>query len=114
MLPLQNRLKNKNDFSKVFSVGQYASKDGLAIKYLKTNLPETRIGFSVGKSYSKKAVDRNSARRKMRAVVSKELSRIKPGFDIILFIQPHKKTLSFSESLLAISALLKKSDLLRP
>ncbi|MDD5397166.1 MAG: ribonuclease P protein component [Candidatus Moranbacteria bacterium] len=88
MLPINNRLKKREDFAKVFSQGTYAAFGNVSLKYSKNSLPQSRIGFPVGKNYSKKAVTRNRVRRILRAISSKHLSSLKPGFDIVIMIRP--------------------------
>ena len=93
MLPIKNRLKKREDFAKVFSKGAYVGNNDLSVKYANNSLSETRFGFPVGKNYSKKAVVRNRARRILRLAIAYHLSKIKPGFDIIILIKPtYQKT----------------------
>ena len=87
MLPASNRIKCNTDFQKIFKQGATAAKDFLLLKYLPNNLKKTRIGMSVGLKYSKKATDRNKAKRILRACAASQLENIKPGYDIIFFLK---------------------------
>lgn len=112
MLPVQNRLKKRDDFAKVFSNGAYAASENIAIKYSNNFLPVVRIGFPVGKNYSKKAVERNRARRILRAACLEQLKDLHPGHDIILMIKPSKKSIEFNTVSLEIKKLFIKARLL--
>lgn len=112
MLPIKNRLKKREDFAQVFSKGAYAGFDGLSIKYAKNSLPESRIGFPVGKNYSKKAVTRNKTRRILRAACMKNLAEIKPGFDIIVIIKPNYQSIQLATVLLELKKVLSRANLL--
>lgn len=112
MLPIKHRLKKREDFSTVFSAGAYASFDGLAIKYAQNSLPVSRIGFPVGKNYSKKAVVRNRTRRILRAACSQCLQEIKPNFDIIVLIKPSYHNLELKKITHELKRVLLKANLL--
>ncbi|EKE25182.1 MAG: Ribonuclease P protein component, partial [uncultured bacterium] len=87
MLPKQNRLLRREDFEKTFSRGIYIHiQEGVAIKFLKTDLAFSRLGFPVGKNFSKRAVDRNLAKRVLRSASYPLLNELKSGFDIIVLI----------------------------
>lgn len=113
MLPKQHRLTRREDFSLIFSKGSYAQiPEGIAIKFIKTDLPTSRLGFPVGKNFSKKAVDRNRARRVLRSASFKHLENLKPGFDIIVLLKPGKKDLVFEEITAQLKKVFAKANLL--
>jgi ribonuclease P protein component len=112
MLPVQNRLKKRDEFAKVFSKGAYVASENIAIKYSNNFLPVVRIGFPVGKNYSKKAVERNHARRILRAACMTELQNLRPGYDIILMIKPAKKNIEFNAIIFEIKQIFIKARLL--
>lgn len=112
MLPLKNRLKKREDFAQVFSKGAYAGYDGLSIKYVGNSLPDSRIGFPIGKNYSKKAVVRNRARRVLRAVCAQQLGQIKSGFDIIVLIKPAYQNIEFQKTATELKKVFQKANLL--
>jgi ribonuclease P protein component len=112
MLPIQHRLKKREDFAEVFSKGAYAGHDGLSIKYAKNSLGASRIGFPVGKNYSKKAVVRNRTRRILRAAVAECLSAIKPGFDIIVMVKPAYQDLELQKTTTELKKVFQKANLL--
>jgi ribonuclease P protein component, eubacterial len=85
MLSIKNRLIKREDFSKAYQKGNFFAGENIAIKATRNKLPETRVGFSVGKKFFKKAVARNKAKRRLRESVRPYLVKIKPGFDIVIF-----------------------------
>jgi ribonuclease P protein component len=115
MLAKQHRLKKGEDFIKAFSKGGHMSSDGIALKYARTTESVARIGFSVGKQFSKKAVDRNRLRRVLRSAASKHMESLKPGFDIIIMpLKSLKETKSFNtgQAEKILGRLFSRADLL--
>ncbi len=84
MLPFENRIKKRKDFENIFKNGELLYSDILTVKFLKNNLSRTRFGFIVSKKISKKAVLRNSIKRKLREQIRLRLPNFKKGFDIII------------------------------
>ena len=57
------------------------------------NSTVSRFGFVISKKFANSAVDRNRMKRVLRAVVEKELPRIRPGYDMLFIIrQPFQAT----------------------
>ncbi|KKQ53302.1 MAG: Ribonuclease P protein component [Parcubacteria group bacterium GW2011_GWD2_38_11] len=112
MLPFKHRLKKREDFAQVFSKGAYAGFDGLSIKFAKNSLPVSRIGFPVGKNYSKKAVVRNRTRRILRKACSEYLDKLKPGFDIIVLIKSDYQNIELSKVISELQNVFSKANLL--
>lgn len=112
MLPIQHRLTKREDFALVYANGSYVAVNGIGMKFLKRNTGQTRIGFPVGKNYSKKATDRNRARRLLREATRSNLALLKSGYDLTIMIRPEKKDLRFEELSKTIKELFKKANLL--
>jgi ribonuclease P protein component len=55
MLAKQHRLTKREDFAAVYSKGAYSNFENITIKYSASKSPLTRIGFSIGKTFSKKS-----------------------------------------------------------
>ncbi|MBT3356596.1 ribonuclease P protein component [bacterium] len=87
MLPLENRLKNSSEIKKVFEGGKSARNDFLFLRFNCNNSQYSRIAFSVGLNHSKSAVKRNRTKRLLRVAAKQLLDRIKPGFDIVIYIK---------------------------
>ena len=86
MLDLKHRLKSSKQIENVFKKGKSTQSGFLFLKYHPNNLNESRIAFSVGVKFSKKAVDRNKTKRMLRVEMKKYLPKIKSGFDIVIFL----------------------------
>lgn len=112
MLPLRNRLKKREDFAIVFSKGAYAAGSGLGIKYLPNDSDSSRIGFPIGKKYSKKSVVRNRSRRVLRAASANLILEMKPGFDVIVLINPIYQNIEFEKTAAELKKIFRKANLL--
>lgn len=112
MLPKENRLKKKKEFEAVFKGGRHIKSQNFFIKYLANGTDKTRIGFIVSKKVSKKAVDRNRAKRRMREAFKNIDGKIKDGISIIVVAYPTVKGLRFKEMLPEIESALKKGELI--
>lgn len=127
MLPKINRLKKKKDFERVLKEGKgYSLISGkLYIKIIENNLKNSRFGFIVSRKFSKKAVIRNRAKRKLRELINLELAEIKkgingrrpltthPGVDVVLIALPGLETKNFWEIEKVINKLFKKAGILK-
>jgi ribonuclease P protein component len=117
MLPRQNRLKEKKAFLKTLRRGKSVRDDMLLLRFdLEEGYSQTspKIGFSVGLKFSKKAVERNKAKRLMREAVRSFLGKILPGAEIILCINPKlsARELNLKKLRESVNSLLIKANLL--
>lgn len=114
MLPFKNRLSKRKDHERVQKSGSFVSFDNVAIKALENGTNDTRIGIVVGVKYSKKAVERNLAKRKIQEVVRSEIKNIKKGLDMVIMARKRDeektKNINFGEN---IEEALKKGGLLK-
>jgi ribonuclease P protein component len=90
MLPYKNRLIKRADFEKVYKYGRFFYFGNVSVKAKENGLEEARIGFSVGTKFSKKAVERNRAKRQLREIFHKMLDRLKKGNDIVVIVKKGK------------------------
>ncbi|MBN2043891.1 MAG: ribonuclease P protein component [Anaerolineales bacterium] len=77
------RLKNSSDFQRVRRAGKAIAHPFVVLLYLPNGLDQVRIGVAAGKSVGN-AVQRNRAKRVMRAAMQSLLEELKPGNDIVL------------------------------
>jgi len=113
MLPKENRLKKKKEFEAVFKGGRHIKSQNFFIKYLANGTDKARIGFVVSKKVSKRAVDRNKAKRRMREAFRDIDGRLKDGISIIVVAYPSLKDVKFKEALAEIESALKKGELIK-
>ena len=83
------------------------------LKLLKNDLKVSRFSFVVGQKVSKRANIRNRTKRKMRAVIKKELVKIKPGLDIVLVAISLPGGKNGHETERTVKLLLQKSGICR-
>jgi len=111
MLPKENRLKKKKDFKEVFKKGKGFRKDFLFLKIKNNSFKKIRFGFIVSREISKKAVIRNKIKRRLREIIKKELSKIKPGIDGVLIAKKGIEKKDFLEIKEVVFQLLKKAKI---
>ena len=110
MLKKQNRLTKKKDFERIFKQGRGFKENALFLKIVEKEAGPTKVGIIVSKKVSKKAVERNKVKRRIREIVRK--IEFKQGFDIIIITHPSAKDLSFEEIKEQIINLFKKAKCL--
>lgn len=111
MLAKNHRLTKREDFATVYAKGAYSSLDGITIKYAPSKNTETRIGFSIGKNFSKKAVQRNRVRRILQEACRHHVELLKPGFDIVVMIKPECKDMEFQKTVEILKKIFTKANL---
>lgn len=83
MLAKINRLTSEKDFIVVKSGGTVFQEKDFALAVMDRGEGESRFGFVISTKISKKANQRNKAKRILREVVQKNLHKIKKGYDVI-------------------------------
>ena len=113
------------DFEILFKEGWFVNDEFLTAKiwkitpekYPKRDYKEDdlKIGFVVGLKVSKKAVDRNLLKRRMREVVRLLLAdnKIRVGFMVALIAKPNMLGLDYKEIEASVLSVLKKGCLLK-
>lgn len=94
MLPKNFRLRKRTEFVYSFKHGKFNSFKNINIVVFKRTDKLIRIGFSVSKKVGK-AVVRNKIKRRMSAVIFKNLKQIKTGYNLIFIAKPEIVNLSF-------------------
>lgn len=113
MLPKKFRLLKKKDFEKIHKFGKFFGQNFLAIKLVKNSLNVSRFGFLIGIKVSKKSTVRNKIKRRLRESVRLKLKRIKPGFDIVVFVRPEIAEKNYWEIDKAVEKIFEKAKLLK-
>ncbi len=112
MLPATNRLKQEKDFSLLARSKKSAFSKVVSMKMRENTLPHSRFGVVIGLKVHKKAVKRNLLRRRIREILRKHLSEIKPGYDVMIMTQTRALELDFSELEAQVLSCLKKLQLI--
>lgn len=102
MIKKEKRLRKKKDIENVFKNGKSFYSNLLGIKILKNNLSLNRYCVVISSNISKKAVERNKIKRRIKAVILKEDPFLKKGFDCLIIT---KKEVLFSDFHLIDSSL---------
>ncbi|MDP2910404.1 MAG: ribonuclease P protein component [bacterium] len=111
MLNQKNRLTKKKDFDAVFKRGRGFKQGCLYFKIKENDLSFSRFGFIVSKKFSKKAVERNKIRRRLREIIKKKLLPVKEPKDIVIIVNPGAEN-DFEKLEQAINSLFKKANLI--
>ena len=109
-------LRHNSEFGRVYARGKAYVDHALVLYVLKTRSKQTRVGLTATKKVGC-AVQRNRARRIMRAALSEHLSQNIGGYDIILVARgqtPHLKSTQLSKTLGKLFAKAGLPDLARP
>ena len=115
MLPANHRLKGKKIFDDLFQLGKTFSNEALMMKVAEGKAGQpTKFGFGASLKFSKKAVERNKAKRWMREAVRAKIGEVQPGWHVIFFISPKlpKEKLSLELVREKTENLLKKAKIL--
>lgn len=112
MLKADNRLRHDQDFKNVFNKGRSVFDAVCGLKFAKNRHDYSRFAVVVGTKVSKSSVVRNRVRRQYRAILRENLSKILPGFDVILLTSSQAILPSSQEKQEKLFAVLKKARLL--
>ncbi|HBO16613.1 MAG: Ribonuclease P protein component [Candidatus Moranbacteria bacterium GW2011_GWE2_35_2-] len=116
MLPKKNRLTKKGDFERVSSKGNYFSFQNISLKTTSNNSSFPRIGFSIGKKISVKAINRNQIKRVLRESFQEHLPKIAEGVDIVVYFKKDnqsEKLIDSKKTAARVEKLLKKANLIQ-
>ena len=111
MLPPKNRLVKKNDFERLFKKGSFLNSQLFSLRFIKNGLADSRFGFVVSAKISKKAVERNKIKRRLRESIRAILENIHPGVDVSITTKPTIKNKKFEDIIEEIEKIFKKAGL---
>ncbi|MEY4744787.1 MAG: hypothetical protein RL272_732 [Candidatus Parcubacteria bacterium] len=97
MLARKYRLTAEKDYARIFAKGRPFNGRGTGMKVIRNRLETPRVGFVVSTKVSKRAVERNQVKRRMREIVRKRLPGIIGGIDIVFMARPESVKMSFVE-----------------
>ncbi len=108
---MKYRVLNKNrDFTRIYARGKSYVHPNLVLYVAKNRLGAPRIGLTATKKVGG-AVQRNRARRVLRAALSDCLSPNCGGYDIILVARARTPHIKSTQAARTLAALLKKAGL---
>ena len=91
MLAKRSRLVKEKDFKTIFRRGKSFYAKIFGVKALANGLKENRYGIVIGTKVSKKAVERNKLKRRLRAAIKEFDGKLVRGFDLIVIVSPSAK-----------------------
>ncbi len=114
LLPV-NRLSQDRDFKRVFKFGSPFYSRNLQLKLSKNQAGESRFGFVIGLSVSKKATVRNRLKRQVREAVRLLFKNglIKPNFDVVIRIKSGLIGADYKDIRAEVEYLLGKAGILK-
>ncbi len=112
MLAKKYKLSKQTDFKRVYNYKHVIHTKYFSVYNAPNNLKNPRFSLIVANKVSKKAVDRNRIRRRMKAVILRQLKNIPIGKDIIISAKPAILPLDFKVTQEALIRALNKAKLL--
>ena len=119
-LPSKNRLKKRSDFQTVYRKGISRSSRHLILRAFAiennsicdSDSLATKIGISISRKVSKKAVERNRIKRRIRAVFRCLLPKISSSWLIVIIVKPEAKECKYEHFLRELEKLLIKAKII--
>lgn len=105
------RLTRSTDFKRVRRIGKSYAHPLVVLVVAKNELLQTRVGFVVSRSLGS-AVDRNRAKRRLRACMEECLPHVAEGWDLIFLARKPMDQAGFAEICAAVQVLLRRAGLL--
>jgi ribonuclease P protein component len=106
----EHRLTGEADFKRVRRTGKSQAHPLLVVVASRSPLPRSRFGVVAGKAVGG-AVQRNRAKRRLRAAVRMIRQEIRPGFDVILIARPAVLDADWQEVRDAVRRLFERAGL---
>ncbi len=113
MLPKENRLTKKSDFTKVLKEGRVVGGVFLNLAIRRSDSDAPKVGFIVSNKISKKAVERNRLKRLMRRAVKTHISNIEDGAYLVFLAKKTAAGAASEEIIRESQALLERSDVFK-
>ncbi len=113
-LPSQHRLKSRADFQAVYQQGSRYYTPNFIVRVLfvepqsQNQVIPSKIGISIGRKVSKKAVVRNRFKRLIRAVLIGFLPEIAPNYLIVINVKTTAQQCNYEHFLQELKEILLK------
>jgi ribonuclease P protein component len=105
------RLTRSIDFKRVRRIGRSYAHPLVVLVAAKNDLQQVRLGVVAGRAVGK-AVERNRAKRRLRACLQDLLPNMVPGWDLIFLARKPMDQAGFAEICAAVRLLIRKAGLL--
>jgi len=98
MLARQFRLRQARDITRVYKTGAYGAASGvLSVKAAPSGRAHTRAVVVVGKKVHKRAVVRNTLRRRLIEALRRDWATLRSGYDIVITVHSDVSELPSSQ-----------------
>jgi ribonuclease P protein component len=104
-------LSRPRDFAKLQETGTVRSHPLLVVRFLRTDLGDTRFGLATGRKLGG-AVIRNRLRRRLREALRALAPSFQPGWDVLIIARPGLVNATHEELSEAIARLLRRGGVL--
>ena len=111
MLPAPHRLRQFRDFQRVYRGGKASVGPILRISCVQNGTNVSRFGIVVPNKLLKKATERNTKKRQIRAALQSFLANIRPGYDIVVSGQPGLVQAEYAHIATELTNLCKKAGI---
>jgi ribonuclease P protein component len=105
------RLTRSTDFQRVRRIGKSYAHPLVVFIAAPNNLDQVRVGVVAGRSVGS-AVQRNRAKRRLRACLEPQINCLSGGWDLIFLARKSMDQAGFAEICKAVQLLLKRAGLL--
>lgn len=95
MLPWAQRLRHSAEITALYQHGRKIQHPVLRIMYQPAIGCGSRATVVVSKRLSNLAVERNQVKRRLRAIIQKQLPKLKQPLDLLIITQPRARTETF-------------------
>lgn len=95
MLAKRSRLAKEKDFKTIFKRGKSFYVKIFGVKALANGLKENRYGIVISSKVSKKSVERNRLKRRLRAALKEADEKLVRGLDLIVIVSPAAKNQTY-------------------
>lgn len=112
MIERSFRLTRSTDFQRVRRIGKSFAHPLIVLIALPNQLEKSRFGVVAGKVIGK-AVQRNRAKRLLRAAVRAHCNVLSPGWDVVLIARRSMLQANFEQTQKALEVLLYKAKLVQ-
>lgn len=106
------RLTKSTDFKRVRRYGKSYAHPLIVLIALPNEVEGTHFGVAAGRAVGQ-AVQRNRAKRLIRAALQPYLERVSPGWDVVLLARKPMTAATFQQTRTALEALLNRARLLK-
>lgn len=118
-LPKEHRLKSWREFRLVYQKGSKRYSSHLILRALPVSGselqsldPSTLVGISISTKVSKKAVQRNLIKRRIKAAIRELLPRMNHGWLIVVVVKTSAIKCSYGDFLRELEQLFKQSSII--